>query len=278
MRITLLSPVLLLTMLCSPSPEQKKQAAALNREGLEHFSRGNMPQAALAFAQAASLDRENAEYPNNAGMAQLKAGRIPQALKLFQEAIDRNEDIPLYHMNQSMALEMEGNLEGALNAASRAAKLDAQSFDIWLRLAILQQKTGKSEAALQSYQKARAIQDSAVVSNGLGMLAMASGDQATAEKEIRNAIRMEPGYAAAHYNLGVLFAAQKNYADAAKSFTTAAEKDPDDFRAYYNLALARIELGKKSEARQALQQYLKILPEELMQERQDAMDKLKALE
>ncbi len=147
-----------------------------------------------------------------------------------------------------------------------------------LRLAILQQKTGKSDAALQSYQKARAIKDNAVVSNGLGMLAMASGDPVAAEKEIRNAIRLEPTYAAAHYNLGVLLATQKNYADAEKSFAMAAEKDPEDFRTYYNLALARIELGKKSEARQSLQQYLKILPEELMQERQDAMDKLKALE
>jgi tetratricopeptide (TPR) repeat protein len=54
-----------------------------------------------------------------------------------------------------------------------------------------------------------------------------------AEGEYRDAIRVDPNYAAAHYNLGVLLDDLKRYDEAEKEWRDAIRADPDHASAHY---------------------------------------------
>jgi len=73
-----------------------------------------------------------------------------------------------------------------------------------------------------------------------------------AEKELREAIRLKPGWAEAHSRLGNTLAAQKKYPEAEKEFQKAIRLKPAYELSYYNLACCYALWGKKGEAIKSL--------------------------
>src|SRR3989304_9837867 len=74
-----------------------------------------------------------------------------------------------------------------------------------------------------------------------------------AEKELREAIRLKPGWAEAHSKLGTALAGQKRYPEAEKAYLKAVRLKPAYELSYYNLACCYALWGKKPEAIQSLQ-------------------------
>ena len=81
----------------------------------------------------------------------------------------------------------------------------------------------------------------------------------------KQAIRIGPDYADAHYNLGAAYYDLGKYEDAIESYKQAIRIDPDDAKAHYNLGLAYLLLNDRGSA---LEQYkiLKKLDTELANE------------
>jgi Flp pilus assembly protein TadD len=63
------------------------------------------------------------------------------------------------------------------------------------------------------------------------------------EKELREAIRINPEDAEAHNNLGILLAGQGKYHEAEKAFREAIRINPDDAEAHNNLGILLSDLG-----------------------------------
>jgi len=73
-----------------------------------------------------------------------------------------------------------------------------------------------------------------------------------AEKELREAVRLKPGWAEAHSRLGNALAGQKKYPEAEKEFQKAIRLKPAYEPSYYNLACCYALWGKKAEAIKSL--------------------------
>ena len=70
----------------------------------------------------------------------------------------------------------------------------------------------------------------------------------------------DPHKAEKHIEVGDYHLKRKNYRAAASRFREALEWKPGDAEATYKLALSEEKLGQLAEARQAYEEYLKILP------------------
>jgi tetratricopeptide (TPR) repeat protein len=73
-----------------------------------------------------------------------------------------------------------------------------------------------------------------------------------AEKEYREAIKINPNLAVAHYNLGVLLKDLQRYDEAEKEYREAIRLNPNHAKAHVSLGLLYIEVGKKGKAREKI--------------------------
>jgi tetratricopeptide (TPR) repeat protein len=87
----------------------------------------------------------------------------------------------------------------------------------------------------------------------LGVQLGKQGKYVEAEKELRKAIRLNPGWAEAHSKLGSALAGQKRYAAAEKEYLRAIRLNPAYELSYYNLTCCYALWGKKKEAIKSFQ-------------------------
>lgn len=142
--------------------------------------------------------------------AAVELGRYDDALAYAQEMLDRRPDYASYS-RVSYLRELHGDTAGAIEAMTLAARAAATPFDeAWARVIIgdLHLRDGNRGAAAREYALAdAALPGDAMVQAAQARLAIAQGDDATAEALLRAATdaRPLPEYAAA---LGDLLASQ----------------------------------------------------------------------
>jgi type IV pilus biogenesis/stability protein PilW len=95
----------------------------------------------------------------------------------------------------------------------------------------------------------------------LGRVHYQQGELDLAEAAFKEAIENDPELAAAHTNLGVVYADQGRYAEAIAEYETAIELDPDDDMAHYNLAGSYYDQGQLDAALAEYQEAIRIDPE-----------------
>jgi len=104
-------------------------------------------------------------------------------------------------------------------------------------------------------------QNTAIAHNNFGVLLKDLKRYEEAEKEYREAIRIDPEYAIAHYNLGVLLKDLKRYKEAEKEWREAIRIDPEYAEAHNNLGNLLFELKRYKEAEKEYREAIRINPE-----------------
>ena len=120
----------------------------------------------------------------------------------------------------------------------------------------------KFEEAEKEYREAIKINpDYADAHNNLGALLQNLKRYEEAEKEYREAIRINPNYADAHNNLGILLKNLKRYEEAEKEFREAIKINPNDADAHNNLGILLQNLNRYEEAENEYREVIKINPD-----------------
>ena len=99
---------------------------------------------------------------------------------------------------------------------------------------------------------ARASPDSVRVRTDQATRWLLQGDDARAERELLEVLRLCPAYFHAVHNLGLVYQAQQRYALAEQQFWRALQLVPRETRVYQNLALLYVDQGREDQAVEVL--------------------------
>ncbi|XP_017573187.1 protein O-mannosyl-transferase TMTC3 [Pygocentrus nattereri] len=182
-------------------------------------------------------------YINLANLIRANDSRLEEADQLYRQAISMRPDFKQAYISRGELLLKMNKPNEARDAYLRALELDRTNADLWYNLAIVNIEMKEPSEALRNFNRALdlnprhklALFNSALLmqesgeakfrpeanrrfltyikeepddANGyfnLGMLAMDANENEAAERWMRQAIRLQPGFRSALFNLALLF-------------------------------------------------------------------------
>lgn len=127
---------------------------------------------------------------------------LPAAVRAGDEAPDEKL---VARYEEALALLRSGDDNAAASKLEALASAEPELAGPLFNLAKVRQRQGDEEQALKLLRQASSVcAHCGVVWNEIGVLQRQQGHFAEAETAYQEAIRVEPGYAPAHYNLAVL--------------------------------------------------------------------------
>lgn len=150
-------------------------------------------------------------------------------------ARSNKENEALASVELGLSLERDGKMSDAAEAYRKAILINAECREAHFQLASLSERMGAFQQAETSYRRAISIRPDAAAYNNLGNVLGAQGRLHEAMDAYREALRLEPDLASAHYNLGHGLILARRLNEAETELATAYRLAPGEAR--YSAAL-----------------------------------------
>lgn len=210
------------------------------------------PEVFQAFSEAEQLVNE----PNHAG--------LQQAIDKYQHALDLDghfalgyAKVAIAYMKQFYVNKEAANVDLASKNAARALFYNPHSAMGLMSQAVVCVCQGKSAVALEYFGKAeQADPGNPDVLYHKAWAFAHQGQLDEAEQAYREILVQRPNFWPAYNNLGVILTRHAKYEEAAKAFAAAGAAAPKVAQPMANLAQTWLELGRRDDARAALNESL----------------------
>lgn len=210
--------------------EQQLSALYAGR-GDSALAAGDDNMALRDFEQAARLDAQDPRPLFNCGLVHFKLGYTVRAIECFSQALARDQQFTMARLHRARALRSLGDLDAATSDLERLLATDPESVETRVELALVH------------------VQDR---------------DLPAAEHALRRAGQLTHTFWMVHFVEGILAIEHKKYTEALDAFA-AAEKQGGDRRLIQNhRALTYMAMGDFPSARQALDEVLRLKPDDQM--------------
>lgn len=196
----------------------------------------------IALAQAAF-----AALAHSRGVADPKAEGLAIATAL--------ESDPRVWIGLGELFRVLGDPDGQAMAAGRAVEVGPDHPEAWFHRAVLQEKSGDFEGAVESYRKLLAIQpDSAAANNNLAYMLLRAGgkdeEALTLAKAAQEKMTTNPGVL---HTLGLAQMRTGDLEGAKKTLAVATEIDPANPTIMFDYGRLLLEIGDKDEGKKRVQ-------------------------
>ncbi|MGD1041551.1 MAG: tetratricopeptide repeat protein [Sedimentisphaerales bacterium] len=164
--------------------------------------------------------------------------------------------------NKGLKESWQGNHVVALAYFQKGAEKNPQNPYWWVDIGYCYSELGRYQDAIEAYKQAIRIKpDFAGAHYNLGVAYGKLGRYQDAIESYKQAIRIKPDYAEAHCNLGIAYVNLDRYQDGIESYKQAIRIKPDYAYAHNNLGIAYGELGRYQDAIEAYKQAIRINPD-----------------
>ncbi|MGP8252061.1 MAG: protein kinase domain-containing protein [Terracidiphilus sp.] len=210
------------------------------------------PEVFQAYSEAEQLVNE----PNHAG--------LQQAIEQYQHVLDLDGHFALAYAKLAIAYIKQfyvtkdtANLDLASKNASKALFYNSHSAMGLMSQALVCICEGKTADGLDYFEKAeRADPGNPDVLYHKAWALARQGQLKDAEQAYRDILAQRPNFWPAYNNLGVILTRQAKYDEAVKAFAAAGAAAPKVAQPMANLAQTYLELGRREDARAALNESL----------------------
>ena len=168
---------------------------------------------------------------------------------------------PPEKLRRAFAAYMSGDLDEAERLSRSVAAAKPDSFDAWHLLGFVQAAMGRGEKALQSYDRALALQPShaeAVVNRGAALHDLGRFEEALAAAD--RAVALNVAYPPAHGNRGLALHALRRYDEALAAYDRALALKRDYGDAHAHRAATLFALDRREEALASYDRALAVNP------------------
>ncbi len=193
----------------------------------------------------------------------MRLNRSQEAGAVLGLGLEDQPDHPRLNALYARTVEMPaGKLAEAEERLQLAAERDPFLALSWVLLGQVQERTGRSEAAIQSYRTGlQRRSDDVDLHSNLGRLLARTGQQAEAEPHLREALRLAERFQPdLHVALGGVLAESGRFEEAQKEYDKVLAVRPKHPGARNNAAIALYRSGRTQLARTQLQELLVDFP------------------
>lgn len=234
---------------------------------------GLFEEAVAALKKAIDLDPNDAEAYFELGRVYDRERLYEEAHQAYRRAATLEPDNPWSLLRLGGTAYELGDFEEARAAYKRVMELPDDDDDgqkpsshaeAWLGMSNVVEGDDAVAAALRSI--AMGVEDSSTYNNlGNAYLDLARYDDAIAAYQ--RAIELRPHDATPHNGLGAAYYHAGRYDEAIDSYKRSAALEPRDEAPHINLATAYIDLGRLDEARAELEEYLRLSPQSVFDQK-----------
>jgi len=230
--------------------------------GVAMYQHGYLDQAAASFQQVIAAKPDNADAYYNLGTLNLRRNNFPEAGHYLEETVKLRPDFPEAWNNLGMMAAQQGNSEEGIRNFQKSISLRPNYAIAFLNLGNLYRRQKDFGKAKESLDRALALQpDDPEINYSLGMFYAQQNQMQQASQFLQRAIELRPDYPEAMNNLGVLFVRQQDYAKAEAQFKSGIRVAPNFDQSYLNLARLYALQNNRQQARQILEELLRLQPE-----------------
>jgi tetratricopeptide (TPR) repeat protein len=212
-----------------------------------------LPDVYQAYSEAEQLVNE----PNHAG--------LEQAIEKYQQALDLDghfalgyAELAIAYLRQFYVAREAANLDLASRNAANALRYNPQSAMGLLSQGLVLVSQGKAEDGQAYFEKASlADPGNPEILYQKAWALQHQGLLPEAEQTYRDILTDRPNFWPAYNNLGVILTREAKYDQAAKAFAAAGDAAPKVAQPMANLAQTYLELGRRDDARTALNESLR---------------------
>ncbi len=154
-----------------------------------------------------------------------------------------------------------GKTQQALNEFNSAVRLDDSALNR-MYLGISMARAGDVQAGARELNTALGMEPrNALIHVNLGSVYLQNGEEQLARTEIERALELDPWLAEAHNNLGMILGKNEQLDEAVKHFRLAADIDPKYMEAVFNLGLTLRQMNRIDEALKAFRRAAELAPD-----------------
>jgi tetratricopeptide (TPR) repeat protein len=247
-------------------PGLDQHAEALNLLGQVEAERGQLPQALEAFRKAAARTPQSEAFRFDYANQLLQQGAIERAVEAFRQgSIDFRQSWKM-QVGLGAGHYLRGQYDLASQSLLEAVRLQPDSRIAFLLLGKVYEQASAFQPAIReafrAYLEKTQTDPWAHFHYGsilyLQAQSQAEPDYSAAIQQLRQALRLTPGFAEANLQLGVILEAQGKLEESTRLFEAAIAAAPQLASAHYRLGLAYQRQGMKDKARAELESYQKL--------------------
>ncbi|ABW68221.1 tetratricopeptide repeat protein [Desulfosudis oleivorans] len=168
---------------------------------------------------------------------------------LWRDVTEKSPTLARPWSNLGMALQIAGNSEAALQAFQKAIALDPNHMEAHNNSGFILRELGRPKEAIKFFRRALEINPAyADAHYNLGLAFFDLKDMAQARTAFEQTLRVNPLYSKAHNNLGVILMQEGDHEAAVAAYQRALKTDPRFAQAYNNLGIIAYQQGNPDQA------------------------------
>lgn len=237
------------------------QAELLRKDFPSESERAKLQEKIACYRRQISQEPRYADAYTNLGEALRRLGELAAAKQAHEKALQLNPRLQEAKLGLALVEQQSGDSKAAIEKIQQiVAQKESATAYFYQGTALHQQ--AKLEEAETAFRKALELDPSyAEARVNLGLILNQQDKFDAAVNEFKQAIRNDPKLAAAHFNLGVTLQAQGQLEPAIAAYREAINIDPNNAEANYNLGLALNKQGKTEPAIAAYKEAIRINPD-----------------
>jgi tetratricopeptide (TPR) repeat protein len=219
--------------------------------------------AAVALKRAETIRPLDANSGFTLAMSFVLLGRRDWARDQLEKLAGANPGQPLFPYWLARLDYDDNHYQPAVEKLNRLVAQYPTYVRAWDRLGLCYEALGKNKEAIENYEKAIVLnrQDSEPSpwpALNLGVLLIQTGQWEEAEKNLQEAVRIDPGFAQAHYRLGLALEKLNKIDESIASLREAARLDTEYPDPHWALARLLRRAGDREGAQSAVEQYQRL--------------------
>jgi serine/threonine protein kinase len=223
--------------------------------------------------QAELRNMDLAEVHVISGLVQQTAGAYEPAMAHYQRAIEIQPNNGDAYRRLSAIYNKDGQLNEALAAIQKAVQLEPRDFSNYQQLGAFYVNRGNYQDAVSAYQKMVDLAPGLGISHySLGAALGDAGRLPEAEKELREAVRLQDS-AVAEHTLGAILLDLGKSGEAISCFERARDLGDHTSLLWLNLGLSYSREGRDSDAAEAFQKGLAASEQDLINDPRDGAER-----